>query len=232
ITRALTLRGDATNPGAFVIDGGGAGDTVRILSCGTNVVFEGVTITGGARGNDGYGGGVFMADSSVIFHDCVFTGNAADLDGGGAFILRSGGLFEGCSFHGNRAGRFGGGAMVNVGGTTVFEHCLFVGNEAGVTDGVNGWGGGVHDYRARYEITDSVIEDNRADVVEGQGGTGGGLYAQSVTVGSPGRAAEVVVRDTVIRRNVADVGGGIYIQGDFSGLTANQARLDVSDSLI
>ncbi len=118
-----------------MIDGGGAGDTVRILSCGSNVIFEGVTITGGAGGNDGYGGGLFMSDSAVVFRGCVFAANSADLDGGGAFILRSGGLFTGCIFQGNRAGRFGGGVLVNVEGTTVFERCLFVGNEAGVMDG-------------------------------------------------------------------------------------------------
>src|SRR5437773_5242065 len=79
ITRALTLRGDATNPGAFVIAGGGAGDTVRILSCGTNVVFEGVTITGGARGNDGYGGGGCVADRLGVVPQCVFAGDRASL---------------------------------------------------------------------------------------------------------------------------------------------------------
>jgi hypothetical protein len=322
ITRTLTLRGDPGNPSAYVIDGGGGRDTVRITSTGSNVSFEGVTITGGTKGYDGFGGGLFMADSHVIFRSCVFTGNSADLDGGGAFLLRSGGLFESCVFQNNSAGRFGGGVIMNLGTTTVFDRCSFIDNEAGTQDVVSGWGGGVHlnassplfrrcaiqnnraryaaggigatafgsaatvtledcdisgnvtlqgnatmpppegggmhiendalailrrcrvhdntasrgaglnNYRARYEIVDSVIEDNTAALAPNGGGTGGGVYAQAASNEHVGPTASVVMSNSVVRGNVADIGAGFYIQGDFTGVTNNQAVLDLNRVLI
>src|SRR5438132_192181 len=93
LDRALVVRGDPANPPAVIIDGDDASDSVvRIVGVGSNLVFDGLYVTGG-QGGPGIGGGLFMADSAVIFRNCVFSGNTSQ-DGGGAFILHAGGLFD------------------------------------------------------------------------------------------------------------------------------------------
>ncbi len=319
VQRALTIRGRTDDPSAVVVDGGGgAGPTISVTSCPANVVIEGITFTGG-RGKDGYGGGLFMANSAVAFHRCIFTGNAADLDGGGAFILSSAGLFRECEFRQNTAVRYGGGVLVNLDSTAVFDRSTFTDNEAATGSGggvhvndsspafigcriennrapasgggivitghfsepesrpilrdctiagnetyrpdssqpaaegggihiednvravlqgcrVDGNrannGGGVNSYRAHYEISDSVIENNEAIVDEGLGGFGGGLYIQSVNVVEPARqASTIALVRSLVRGNLAAVGGGFYVQGDFI-LTDKRALLDVTEAIV
>ena len=77
-----------------------------------------------------------------------------------------------------------------------------------------------------------MIEGNEANVDEGLGGFGGGLYIQSVNVGEPARqASTIALTRSLVRGNLAAVGGGFYVQGDFI-LTANRALLDVTDSIV
>ena len=319
VGRSLTIRGDVANPAAIVIDGDGASESViAVLSTGGNVVFEGLTVTGG-RGGPGVGGGLFMADSDVAFRSCVFSGNSSE-DGGGAFLLRAGGYFQDCVFQDNVAGRYGGGVMINVGVTTVFQDCRFVGNRSGTSDPVYGSGGGVHvndssptfigctidgnrsrgsgggilvtghftesesnvilrdctirnnvagrlagepaaegggmhvednvharlerchvhdnsannggglsNYRARYTVTDSLVENNGAVVEDGQGGYGGGLYGQCVQAAPFRQPASITLRRSVVRENAAMVGAGIFMQGDFlSNSTRGQLEVDAA----
>ena len=210
LTRALTLRGDVANPGAYIIDGEGLGETLLIVATGSNLIVEGVTITGGAKGYDGCGGGLSMADSQAVFRGCVFTGNSADLDGGGAFLLKSGGLFDRCVFQGNSAGRLGGGVIMNQGTTTVFEDCIFTGNEAGRTDNGFGWGGGVHMNDSSPVFRRCVIQGNQSRFAAG------GLSALGVE--TPG---VVVLEDCTIADNVTiqgdptqppSEGGGMHVE--------------------
>lgn len=318
----LTLRGVPSDPGQVIIDGGGLGDTVRIIGAGDSLVIEGVTITGGS-GYDGWGGGLFMAQSSATLRDCVIRNNAT-ARGAGAYILQSAGRFERCTFRDNVADGQGGGALVNQGSTTLFEDCQFVDNRAGRVEPIGGYGGGlsinqssptfdgcviarnianfagggvvvtspyseapsivtfnqttisdnvalrvsstdppaegggihVEDntraildrcrvernqahkggglgtYRARYEITDSLIQDNVADADIGDAGHGGGILVQSVNVSPPaGQPGELVLRRSVVRRNRAAFGGAIYAQGDFV-LDATRGMLEIEDSIV
>src|SRR5262245_4006032 len=80
VAHALTIRGNPDDPAAVVVDGGGVAEAISVTSCGSNLVFEGITVTGGT-GKQGYGGGLYMADSDAVFRRCVFTGNAVPLDG-------------------------------------------------------------------------------------------------------------------------------------------------------
>ncbi len=317
---AVTLRGNPDDPAAVVLDAGGGGDAIRMVGVTSAMVFEGITVTGGT-GNDGYGGGLFMAQSNAVFRRCVFRDNYAALHGGGVCLLESGGLFQECVFQGNSAGEYGGGVMLNLGSTTAFDACTFVDNVAGTTLNAAGSGGGVHvndssptfvgcrfqgnrgksgggilvlghweesesvvaiensvildnvayrdpggpsgdggglhvednatvtlrrcrvagnvanvggglhTYRARLEVRDTIVEDNDA-IDDGVGGYGGGVAGQSVNVAAPPRRpASVLVSRTVVRDNVALVGGGLFVQGDFLAGTPN-GILTVEDSLV
>lgn len=319
---AVTLRGNPDDPGSVVLDAGGGGDVIRMIDVGSDMVVEGVTLTGGT-GNSGYGGGLFMATSHAVFRRCVFRGNVAANDGGGVCLLDSGGLFQECVFENNTAGVYGGGVMVNDGSTTAFDGCAFVGNQAGTGGGPLGSGGGVHvndssptfvgcrfegnsgktsgggilvlghfdapesvvavenctiagntafrdptgasadgggvhvednarvtlrrcivrgnvanngggvhAYRARLELHDTLVEANEARLDGAYGGYGGGVAGQSVNVAPPERQpATIVLSHTVVRDNTATIAGGVFMQGDFlSGAT--RGVLEVNDSLI
>jgi hypothetical protein len=206
IERGLTLRGDPENPGAVVVDGAGVGPTIAVTSCPASIVIAGITFPGG-RGKDGYGGGLFMANSAVAFDRCVFTGNAADLDGGGAFILSSGGLFRQCEFRQNTAVRYGGGVLVNLDSTTIFDRSTFTDNEAGT-----GSGGGVHVNDCSPVFLGCRIENNRAP------GSGGGIV---ITGHFTEPESRPILRDCTITGNEtyrpdssqpAAEGGGIHIE--------------------
>lgn len=241
---AVTLRGDPDDPAAVVIDGGGAGDVIHMVGATSAMVIEGITFTGGT-GYDGYGGGLFMAQSHAVFRRCVFRGNRAAAQGGGACILASGGTFVETVFENNTAGVYGGGVMLNDGSTTAFHGCRFVGNLAGASGPGSGGGAHVNDSsptfvgcefrgnrgksgggivvlghfdvgRSVVTIDDSTIADNVAyRDPDGPGADGGGLHAED--------AAEVTLRRCRIRDNVANHGGGLH---------AYRAVLDVQDSIV
>ena len=247
ITRTLTVQGDAADPGAVVLDGDGvAGPVVKVMSTGSNVVFVGLTITGGA-GGEGVGGGLLMGRSEAIFRRCVFTGNSS-VDGGGAFILTSGGLFQDCVFQGNSASRFGGGVLLNVGATTVFEQCRFLDNESGTGDVVSGWGGGLHVNDSSPTLVNCLIRDNHAKFA------GGGL---SVTGHFTVPQSILTLRDVTIESNAVVAapgqppaqGGGLHVEDNVlavlercrvrsntantgGGLSAYRSHYTVADSVI
>jgi len=243
VQRALTIRGRTDDPSAVVVDGGGAGPTISVTSCPANVVIEGLTFTGG-HGKDGYGGGLFMANSAVAFHRCVFTANAADLDGGGAFVLSSAGLFRECEFRQNTAVRYGGGVLVNLDSTTVFDRSTFTDNEA-----AGGSGGGVHVNDSSPAFIGCRIEGNRAPA------SGGGIV---ITGHFSEPESRPILRDCTIAGNEAyrpdssqpaAEGGGIHIEDNVrailqgcrvhdnranngGGVNSYRAHYEISDSVI
>ena len=187
-----------------------------------------------------YGGGLVVNDSSATFVGCAILGNRSRYAAGGIAVTASFDrpsaliTMRDTTISNNVAERAdpslppaeGGGMHIEDNVHAVLERCQIRGNVAHR-------GGGLNAYRAHYTVIDSMIEDNQANVIAGSGGTGGGIFAASVNTAQPTRRPAVVeLTRTVVRRNTADVGGGIFIGGDFGGLTSNHASLTVTDSLV
>ena len=189
-----------------------------------------------------YGGAIVVDDSSASFVGCKISGNRSKGAAGGIAVTAPSYdrptqvvTFRDTEISDNMADRGGpdllaaaegGGLHIEDNASAVLERCH-------VHDNVANRGGGLNVYRARYTITDSLIENNRADTLDGGAGSGGGIYAASVNTAPPARdPARVEIIRTAIRGNSAASGGGLYVQGDFGGLTANHASLVITNSVI
>jgi hypothetical protein len=188
-----------------------------------------------------YGGALVVNDSSATFVGCKISGNHSKYAAGGIAVTAPSYdrptqvvTFRDTEISDNVADRGapglpaaeGGGMHIEDNAYAILERCH-------VHDNVAHRGGGLNVYRARYTITDSLIEDNRADTVDGGAGAGGGIYAASVNTAPPTRdPARVEIIRTAIRGNSAASGGGMYVQGDFGGLTTNHASLVITNSVI
>jgi predicted outer membrane repeat protein len=94
---------------------------------------------GGAEGQGGDGGGIYIISSTASFDSsCSFSGNNADDDGGGVYVEGCSPSFNGCSFSGNESGEDGGGAS-NKGSNASYTDCTFSGNTAGDDGGAMCW---------------------------------------------------------------------------------------------
>ncbi len=243
---AVTLRGNPDDPASVVIDGGGQGDTIHMVEVGSGMVVEGFTVTGGT-GSDGYGGGLFMADSHATFRRCVFTGNHAPQDGGGVMLLRSGGQFLDCVFQNNTAAVYGGGVMFTIGNTTRFERCSFLDNQSGTGPGIFGSGGGIHVNDSSPTFVGCRVQGNQSK------GSGGGI----IVLGHYSEPESVATfEDCVVEDNLAAVvdihrgeGGGLHVEDNAriilrrtrvaenvanvgAGLHSYRAKYEIYDSLI
>lgn len=173
----------------------------------------------------GVGGGFYVANASVTFLDCLVQGNHANGAGAGGVILaptwdqpeRS--IFlRGCRIVDNTIDdnpthlRHGGGLHVEDNVRVRIVDGVIRGNVAAD-------GGGIANYRAALELEQTIVEDNRGvDSVAGEPSFGGGLFVESVNPAPPDqRPATLRLVDSVVRRNSATLGGGIYVQGDFIG---------------
>jgi len=83
--------------------------------------------------NRGIWGGGYYCDRSedVVFNDCIFDGNMAELSGGGLFFYEEGwgAEFNRCLIINNTAGQTGGGFYSAVSPHTI-ENCNFIGNSS------------------------------------------------------------------------------------------------------
>jgi hypothetical protein len=180
---------------------------------------------------------VHLNASSPLFRRCAIQNNRARYAAGGigatAFGAPATVTLEDCDISGNVTLQGnasmpppeGGGMHIENDAHAILRRCRVHGNTASR-------GAGLNNYRARYSIIDSVIEDNTAEVAPNGGGTGGGVYAQAASNEHVGPTASVVMSNSAVRRNTADIGAGFYIQGDFTGITNNQAVLDLERVLI
>lgn len=249
VTRTLTLRGDVADPSQVVVDASGTtGAALSVVNCGSNVQIEGITVSGGS-GSMTDGGGLFLANSDVVFRNCVFENNSTPHDGGAGFILTSGGLFRDCVFRNNSATRFGGGLMMNVRVTTAFERCQFTGNTAGNGDDVEGWGGAVYSNDSTPTFIGCSFTGNHSKYA-----AGGLAFVGHFTEPE----SSILLRDCEIGGNTAvqgrpDLpatdGGGVHIEdnvrvvldrcrvhdntsGNGGGLSSYRGTYEVNDSVI
>jgi len=213
---------------------------------------DNVSGTGGAgTGTIGSGGGVHVNDASPTFRGCLITANRSKFAAGGILHM---GLFnsaygpavltlEDSEVSNNLTERFapgenpaeGGGIHIEDNASAYLIRTRVTGNTANTA-------GGLSAYRARFEITSSVIEGNHAQDPLGVGGFGGGIGISSNNLSMPLRqASSLVVVDSVIRSNDSRIGAGIFATGDqlcgsptpsCNPATAPRATVNVSDSLI
>ncbi len=211
-----------------------------------------VSGTGGAGvGSIGSGGGVHVNDASPTFRGCVISGNQSKFGAGGIFQI---GLYdsaygpamlllEDTEVSNNVTSRFspsdnpaeGGGVHIEDNSIGYLVRARIIGNTANTA-------GGLSSYRARYEVTSSVIESNHAQDSLGVGGFGGGIAIGSNNVSAPLRpAGTLVLTDSVVRSNDSRIGGGIFVTGDqhcgsatpsCNPSTALRASLQITQSLI
>jgi parallel beta-helix repeat protein len=98
---------------------------VRCVYLTNGAVLAGFTLTNGATGVNGSGGGVWCEGETAIVSNCVLTGNSAS-DGGGVYQ----GTLNHCTLTGNSASYAGGGAR-----WSRLNHCTLTGNTASVGGG-------------------------------------------------------------------------------------------------
>ncbi|NOT01811.1 MAG: S8 family serine peptidase [Phycisphaerales bacterium] len=176
--RRLTIRSQ-NGPQHCIVDGGGTAAAWNINSGETALYIDGLTFRNG-YGNTG--GSVFIRDSRAVFRRCVFEDNLALRYGGVAYSFRGQLVFENCSFVNNRADVFYGGAVYAFQGATTIRNCLFAGNQAElggaffITNGAltvqqctffdnqaNARGGAVYVSTAGLNVDGSVFRLNDAD---------------------------------------------------------------------
>jgi hypothetical protein len=205
-------------------------------------IVNNISGTGGPGiGSIGSGGGVHTNDASPTFRGCVISGNQSNFAGGGIFHM---GVFdspygpsrlvvEDTEISNNVTSRFspadnpaeGGGIHIEDNAVAYLIRARILSNSANT-------GGGLNAYRARYEITSSIIEGNHAPDPLGVGGLGGGIGMTSNNPASPVRQASTLYMvDSVIRNNDARGGAGILVGGDRSP-AAVRATIQIVDSLI
>ncbi|MCW5893552.1 MAG: right-handed parallel beta-helix repeat-containing protein [bacterium] len=222
---AILLHGDVTAP--------------------STTLFSRCTISGNAAGvtepSWGWGGGVYMDNSSPTFVGCTISDNHGHFAGGGAAVVGMAGsttepIFRDTLLTGNvvspappaNEGQ-GGGLHIERDARVTLDRVVVRGNHANS-------GGGLSTYLATYDIVDSVIADNVAEMnlPLGAGGWGGGVFAISVIVPELHwhLGASVTLTRSVIRGNLATWAGGMLVQGDFGGMTTNRAALTMRRSIV
>ncbi len=183
----------ASGAAACIIDAQTLG-RVFVVTIGSDVVFEGITIANGlAAGSTG--GGMLIQVSDAVIRDCVFTGNTAATGGGlrhenGALLL-----LERCLFVGNIATAGGSGMFVFPEVVNVVD-CVFDSNGGGPGPG------GAGSTAATTRFVNCVFASNEASFV------GAGLAA-----GGPNPTRLV---NCVFSRNDSPRGAGINVAGDMT----------------
>lgn len=97
-----------------------------------NVRIDGFTIKRGAAssssGWDGYGGGIFVDQQTVVISNCIFTDNTSSIMGGAITVNRAPANIENSIFQNNSAGN--GGAIAGYGSELTISGCTFDSNIA------------------------------------------------------------------------------------------------------
>ncbi|NCA82824.1 MAG: hypothetical protein EOM72_08780, partial [Opitutae bacterium] len=209
-----------------IIDGSDAGTVVRITAGGVAVnTFDGFVVQNGLCA--GLGGGLSIEDSGPIISNCVIRQNEAAF-GGGIGLARSAARIENCIIEDNECvgnvvwgpdwPQAGGGGVMAFDSPTVIRKCVIRNNHAGsetrygqggglaflgILKRVHGMGGAV----VNALVEDCIVEDNESS---GTGSTGGGIEFTGYNYNVPYNFYKVDVRNTMIRGNQAESGGGVH----------------------
>jgi len=228
-----------------------------VITTGSRPVFSNSQIVnnvsglGGAGvGNIGSGGGVHINDASPVFRGSVINGNQSKFAGGGITLLGSFTsaygtallVLEDTDVSNNVSTRFSNADNpAEGGGINIEDNSIAYLIRAHVSNNSANTGGGLNGYRARYEVTSSIIENNHAPDALNVGGFGGGINMSSNNLTTTFRpASSLVLTDSVVRNNDSRIGGGILLGGDeVCGSTlancppdAPRASMQIFDSLI
>jgi parallel beta-helix repeat protein len=247
--RSMTLRA-AGGAGTVVVDGGGKGSTLQILSASGNVRIEGLKLRNG-RGDLARGGGLTIDNSSPTVVNCTVESNSSSGNGGGVMLSgRSNAVFDGCVVQNNTAAQFGGGIFIGGGSRPTFSNCTIQGNASGTTSNI-GSGGGLNIQDASATILGSHIVSNRAAFA------GGGILAIA-PFGSAFGESTLTIEDSDVSNNTAarfsasdppTEGGAIHLEDNMAavikrstirnntantggGLNAYRARYSIEASII
>lgn len=212
---------DGNRTGSVVTSPPGANETTRI---------DGFTITNGSGSysdGSGYGGGLYLVNSSPAIANNTITGNRVhgrclpvckEGYGGGLYLYNSNPTIENNTISGNIAyGAFDdyyyslgyGGGLYLDGSSPAIENNTITGNTA------DGDGGGLYLYDSSGTIANNLITVNCASDDNGMGGgTGGGLYL---------RESSPIISDNFIAGNSAwESAGGAYLNDSSPAIMGNK----------
>lgn len=180
---------------------GGTDSGVTIKDAGdTNVLLKDLTIE---KNKGKQGGGVHIENSqNVTIDHCTIQGNTGTR-GGGIYTEHSTVEVKDSTFEKNTATDDGGAIAATQNSSLTVRNSKVLENKAADT------AGGILAEKSTLEVTDSIIDGNRASV-------GGGLYIADID--APGETKEDKPEHTITRteitNNTADgqgIGGGIYL---------------------
>lgn len=189
-SKTITVK-STDGPETTIIDGQNAGTTVYFYGDHNRPELSGFTITHGSYS------GIYIYKSAPLLHNNRIVGNSGYYGGGLYAVGGACGVdIRDTEISGNSAVYYGGGIYSNVACVSV-TNSKIVGNSAGMYGG-GAVGGG---YCGGVGINESLVEDNSAGIA------GGGLYSSGTRACMPG----VWSQNTVIARNTAISGGGVYL---------------------
>ncbi len=160
--KAITVKCDGS-PGSCVIDCENTAWTRGFIfqrGEGNDSKLSGFTIK---NGDQKYGGGIYITNSSPVISACIIEYNHASWDGGGIYCTNSSPKINNCKIRWNTANHYGGGVF-SIGSGPILNNCVISYNTADYGAGSCSYGGGTNP-----EIINSTISMNSAGAAGGGG---------------------------------------------------------------
>eukprot|EP00943_MAST-04B_sp_MAST-4B-sp1_P008297 g8297.t1 len=162
------------------------------------------------------GGGVLIHHASPTLNHIIWTQNVAQ-SGGGVLITGSGTkpTFNNCTFRENKvlrsSGGDGGGVFIQSQAQPVFNHVIWIRNEAP-------GGGGVYiqEFNTISTFNNCKFQENKATGLSYFGIGGGGVYIR--------HQGEAIFNQVIWIHNEASNGGGVYIRDSNTNATFNNCK--------
>ena len=187
--------GSVTAEGCTFLDNESVQDGAGIHSDGADITLTNCTFT--VNESDGHGAGVYCYENTLVVSNCTFHENFADDNGAGIFCWSNTATVTDCVFTDNSA--WAGGAMQGHYCELTMSSCTFTGNISR-----QGAGGALRITQYNQPLPTAYVTGSTFDG-NGTATMDGGAIAN---VGGT-----LTVVDCTLRNNVADVGGGLFING-------------------